>query len=536
MRKPVLLLFSVILLDLWVLLLAPIELSFPYGKEEETAIHEPYEESGASLKLLGIDISDLLSVSGEVDTEHFGDYPLTYSWQFGFRHGQEVKTVSVKDLRGPRITSEEEIVLLYQNWDEEVKFPAFTAEDAIDGDVSDTVTIADYDHHYAGVHLLEVSASDKSGNLSRRVLPLVVYNSEDTALPLPEELKDGLKDGIYDMRIEEGRWILQGRQQSAELPQLYLKGEEDVLFAMTSLDQADPSYYEASLDLNALPEGTYVLQIRTEKESLASRLCYVLEAQRLGRRKIGEKLISWNYGEEIRVSAEPFAYEYDIVIDAGHGEDDRGATAVDGSFEREINLMVSQYEKKRYEEHGLKVWIDREDAEYVELQGEEDWERLMKVSHTLGWYGTVSRYAYSNHHNSDQAGYGRGPEILIAPSVTREEIPEAFRLYEEFPKIYPLITTRWRLTAKDYSTNAWLDRSEGQIYPGVRSWYANIRCPWEQYGIHVVTYEGCYLNNEEDFAWYITEGNWKKVSELKVRAYVEALGLEYIPVKGISLP
>ena len=471
-----------------------------------------------------------------MDTEHFGDYPLTYSWQFGFRHGQETKTVSVKDLTGPLIVSEEEIVLLYQNWDEEVKLPAFTAEDAIDGDVSETVKIAEYDHHYAGVHLLDVSASDKSGNLSHRVIPLVVYNSEDTALPLPEELKDGLKDGIYDMRIEEGRWILQGRQQSATLPQLYLEGEEDVFFAMAFLDQTDPSYYEASLELKDLPEGDYLLRIKTGKGTLSPELCYVLEAQRLGRRKIEEKLISWNYEEGIGVSIEPFAYLYDIAIDVGHGEDDRGATALDGSFEREINLMVSQYEKQRYEQHGLKVWINRESEDYVELQGEEDWERLMKVSHTLGWYGTVSRYTYSNHHNSDQGGYGRGPEILIAPSVTEEEIPEAFRLYAEFPEVYPLITTRWRLTAKDYSTNAYLDRSEGQIYPGVRSWYANIRYPKEQYGIDVVTYEGCYLNNPEDFAWYISEGNWKKVSELKIRAYVEALGLEYIPVSGISLP
>ena len=54
-----------------------------------------------------------------------------------------------------------------------------------------------------------------------------------------------------------------------------------------------------------------------------------------------------------------------------------------------------------------------------------------------------------------------------------------------------------------------------------------MRYPYEDFGVNVVTYEGCYLNNAVDYKWYITQEHWKDVSEAKIKAYVEALGITY---------
>ena len=80
-------------------------------------------------------------------------------------------------------------------------------------------------------------------------------------------------------------------------------------------------------------------------------------------------------------------------------------------------------------------------------------------------------------------------------------------------------------------SSADLDMAGGKSYPDVRMWYGIQRIPYESCGKDTVTYEGAYISSPDDLEWYWTEENWKKVSEVKIRAYVEALGKEYIPPK-----
>ena len=55
------------------------------------------------------------------------------------------------------------------------------------------------------------------------------------------------------------------------------------------------------------------------------------------------------------------------------------------------------------------------------------------------------------------------------------------------------------------------------------------RYPLELFNVKTVIYEGCYMSNTKEFLWYYNEGNWKKASEIKIKNYVESLGVKYVP-------
>jgi hypothetical protein len=67
-----------------------------------------------------------------------------------------------------------------------------------------------------------------------------------------------------------------------------------------------------------------------------------------------------------------------------------------------------------------------------------------------------------------------------------------------------------------------------QFVYNIKNYYAMQRIPYELFKVITVTYEGCYISNESDYNWYMD--NWKKLSEIKIKAYVEKLGKKYIPV------
>jgi hypothetical protein len=58
-------------------------------------------------------------------------------------------------------------------------------------------------------------------------------------------------------------------------------------------------------------------------------------------------------------------------------------------------------------------------------------------------------------------------------------------------------------------------------------WYGIQRVPYEASLTDTVTYEGAYISTESELNWYWNEENWKAVSEIKIRAYAEALGVPY---------
>ena len=92
-----------------------------------------------------------------------------------------------------------------------------------------------------------------------------------------------------------------------------------------------------------------------------------------------------------------------IVIDAGHGGDDPGASD-NGIIEKDLTLKISKYMKNRFDELGIQNSITRTDDTTLNPT-----DRVKKV---LSFYGDGSDViVLSNHIN---AGGGDGFEIVYA--------------------------------------------------------------------------------------------------------------------------
>jgi len=48
------------------------------------------------------------------------------------------------------------------------------------------------------------------------------------------------------------------------------------------------------------------------------------------------------------------------------------------------------------------------------------------------------------------------------------------------------------------------------------------------FNVKAVIFEPAYMSNSANFRWYWLEENWIQMSEMKIRTYVEQLGLKYI--------
>lgn len=95
--------------------------------------------------------------------------------------------------------------------------------------------------------------------------------------------------------------------------------------------------------------------------------------------------------------------DYKIVIDAGHGGDDPGASG-NGIIEKDLNLKISNYMYDRFRELGVPVKIIRSTDETISPT-----ERVDRVLDAFGNSDDV--VVISNHIN---AGGGEGAEVIYA--------------------------------------------------------------------------------------------------------------------------
>ncbi|MBQ7714590.1 MAG: DUF5011 domain-containing protein [Clostridia bacterium] len=132
------------------------------GKEnEECEAATEYTDPGFSATVLGIDISDKVSVTGGVDTSKIGSYEIAYSLSY---HGNDytlTRTVKVVDKTPPEITLNGEAELTVSGM-KLYKEEGCTAVDAIDGDLTESVTAEQKEDGDKVVVTYKVY--DKSGN------------------------------------------------------------------------------------------------------------------------------------------------------------------------------------------------------------------------------------------------------------------------------------------------------------------------------------------------------------------------------------
>lgn len=189
-----------------------------------------------------------------------------------------------------------------------------------------------------------------------------------------------------------------------------------------------------------------------------------------------------------------------IVIDAGHGGTDGGATG-NGIVEKDLTLLISKYMDERFKQLGIPVTMTRTTDETVSPT-----ERVKRIVEAYGDRPGV--IVISNHIN---AGGGDGAEVIYAlrntnklPDLILKEIENSGQnIRDSFQRRLPSDT------AKDYY---FIHRDTGK----------NTQPLIVEYG---------FLDSTGDDVSQL-KNNYKRYAEAVVKAVTEYLGKTYIPPVG----
>jgi len=441
-----------------------------------------------------------------------------YKTDYAFKEVKVVdKTEPVISLKGPSYY----ILGIGEKYIE----PGYEAIDNYDGEITTKVKVlGKVDHNKEGNYILTYEVEDSSKNKTFATREVVVTKKNQMSLESEEDEFDKtlFKNTITSIKLVKNGLDIEGYVENGNGSfELILEGTRN---KNIKLNKVDKKNYKGYVDLSNLTNGEYNLYIKSSKKN--KLLIKIDDEARPVRFKIKNKLITISYkNDNIKIKVEKFSYKYDILIDPGHGGDDSGAI-VNGVTEKNVNLIQSLYEKKRYEEHGLKVKLIREDDTYGIMMGKDHFQKITKRAHAIGYYGAVSKISYSNHHNSSKDETLMGWEILLPARLTVNELKEEHEIANKWDKIYNLKENHMRMYARDYNTDIIYNKINGQTYSFV-DYYAVNRIPLSLYGVKVPIYEGAFMSNYEDFNWYFYEENYKKLSEAKIEVYVELLGIKY---------
>jgi len=471
---------------------------------------EPWDDEGVIVLRNGRETNRRIQITGEVK-DTVGEHIITYL----FRDMEVTRKIIILDNMPPTITllgNRRTNLSIGENFIE----PGFSAYDNVDGDLTDYVVVSGEIGNTEGPYVISYTVTDSSNNVTTvfRVIArgdeIIHFDNEVTQIAF---IPNGIRVFIY-------------HEESLEA--LVLKDQSGREISRSALKMLNEDYYGDVL-LNDLANGTYYLYISIDgqTERLINRLD---EFEQIRRARMSDNLVDFFYpNEHVQIKVSNFAYQYDILIDVGHGGRDPGA--VRGQFwESNLNLEVSLYEAARFEEHGLRVKINRR-TNYIELEmGPTDWNLFRRRAYALGYYGVVSRIVYSNHHNAWYTDERNGPEILVLGNLTRREMRRDRTLFDKWYDFVPdLNPEQTRFYTRNFHTGEDLSKLNGEVH-NIRTWFGMIRTPFELFNVSGVTiFEPAYMSNTANFEWYWLEENWKIMSEMKIRTYVEYLGLTYIP-------
>ena len=186
-----------------------------------------------------------------------------------------------------------------------------------------------------------------------------------------------------------------------------------------------------------------------------------------------------------------------VVIDAGHGGNDSGAIG-NGIIEKDLNLKISNYIFDRLKNLGVDVKMTRTDDETLSPD-----ERVNRVLKAFGNSGDV--LVISNHIN---AGGGDGAEIIYAlrntDTLSNLILSELSKEGQNIRKAY-----QKRLPSNPSKDYYFMQRNTG-----------NTESIIIEYG---------FLDSKGDDVNQL-KTKWQDYAEAVVRALIEYLNLEYIPL------
>ena len=488
---------------------------------------ETFSPDKITVTINDIDNSELIMVDdSNLDLKKVGTYNVIYYIIYKDKRYEQIQVVNVVDKVAPVITLEGKNVTMLVG--ETYKEPGYKANDNYDGDIKELVEIINnVDTKKAGNYKITYKVNDSSGNkaeISREVTvkkPNVIVSTppKEVKIETPKVVEVSYPNTIKKNKFTKTSINLEGYLKNVqEENKIKLVGDETYEFDIT----VDNNNYSLSINPDNINNGNYKMYIN--EELLLNKITPV---ERLSRAKVGSKLVTFKYNgnDEVSIEVANHNYQYDILINPGHGSDDTGAVN-EYIMEKEMNLTVSMYEKCRYEAHGLSVYMTRTNDNYGGNFGPDGLIRLHKLAYEMGYYGAVSKIVYSNHHNSIGNNYYSGYEILVAGALTKDDLANEYAIANKWNDIFDLKENHKRFYARDYVTEAIYSKLNGEIY-SFKDNYAVNRIPLGTANVKSIIFEGAYMSNKEEFKWYWLDNNWYKVSEAKIEVYVNSLGLTY---------
>ena len=497
------------------------DVDFRLNDEEYNSIviNTGYEEKGASLIINGEDhSSEVVIDSSDVDITRVGTYHVTYTYASSMHQVKTLyRTINVVDDDAPVIKllgSNVYTMLVNEQYNE----AGVLVFDNSNEDLVENVVIENnVDISRPGVYTVKYSVSDNSGNVAvayRTVVVKYSYSSNTNSVLSNRFTDNGV---FFSGMVNVGNFKYQ----------MILKNKDTGNESIIDLTSNGYNYYQIGLDVTNMENGNYEFYLVTD--SLEPLVSNMTSFNRIVRSRIDNKLITMSYDKNIvNMKVEDFQYLYDVVIDPGHGGSEYGAT--NGRYyEKSINLEQSLYEKQRYEAHGLRVLLLRDtDFDYGIVMGDEGMEPVDRKAFAVGYYGAVSKIIYSNHHNSSGNTSSAGWEILTPASLSYDDLSVEHKIADEWSNMYmKSVNPYYRFYTKDYETGTSSNKINGEVYD-FDDFYSVIRIPHKLFNVKNVLYEGSYINNDYDMYWYYDSQNWKMLSEVKIKNYVESIGVKYI--------
>jgi len=498
-------------------------------------INGEYEEYGVKVFSDNKDISHLVRIdSSNVDTYVLGEYKVKYEIEVDGNREYIYRIVKVINEEVPdiKLKGEEKVyVILNGTYYEE----GYIVSDNKDKDIERKVkVVGKVNTAKVGEYKLEYIAIDSDGNVNSVSRIVVVKKPEITLADISgNKVISNLYDVTrYSNTIVKNKWNNKGLYIEGYVKdrindyKIKLKNVDNGLEHIFKMDDDKNNYYKGNIDLSLVSNGKYELYVvyGDSEERLLNKLSGL---SRLLRSKVGSRLVTiiYNDNDEVDIIVSDFKYEYDIVIDPGHGDKDIGAS--NGiKYEKDINLEQSMYEKCRYESMGLKVFMTRYDDSYGTMMGTEQLDHLQRRALTIGYYGTVSKITYSNHHNASVYSGDYGFEIIVPNKLNINELEVELSLYNKFSNYYGINNDRIRLYSRDYNTDIIYDKLYGSVYSYI-DYYAVIRIPNELFNVKTIIFEPMFMSNPKEFSWYYMNKNWIDITEIKIKEYVEYLGYTY---------
>ncbi len=482
-------------------------------------VNEKYKELGAQILVDGIDKSDEIKIdSSDLNTKKPGTYHVIYTYTISMNQIKTLyRTINVVDTEAPtlKLLGENVYTMLVNETYEE---PGMIVTDNSNEDLLDKIQIENnINTNIPGTYQVKYTVRDSSGNET------IKYR----AVQVKRTYANNTNSITYNNFTENGIFIKGTVQDYSFKNQMLLKNKNTGNELIIDTTRISSHYYQLTLDVQNMENGTYeIYLVNNTLEPLTNNMN---NYNRIVRAHAGKKLITMNYDKsKVNMIVEDFKYQYDVVIDPGHGGDDTGAT--NGKYvEKKINLEQSLYEKQRYEQHGLKVLLLRDSNDnYGITMGDEEWEPIDKKGYAVGYYGSVSKIVYSNHHNSSGNDTSRGWEILVPAQASYDDLKVEHQIADTWSNMYAKqVNPYYRFYTKDFEEAKPNNKLNGEIY-GFDDYYSVIRIPNKLFNTKNVLFEGAYINNNQDMYWYYNQQNWKQLSEVKIKAYVESIGVKYI--------